>query len=179
MHLVSTFLLLINPSLNPVALFCTSRAFRRHFKRYWTCRWKANSQATDLELARRNWNCNNRFYEGKSLNNRNFNLKCMEKYAQRKLLFRDTKWLLSNMSHRGRDDQAVWICAVGRTTWPLHCQLAPWKSNEALFVFVVRGCETFWNLQTNEGSVWRHRTFTCLDLWKNSCGSRSFQMTTR
>jgi len=45
-------------------------------------------------------------YEGKSLNNRNFILKCMEKYAQRKILFRDTKWLLSNMSHRGRDDQA-------------------------------------------------------------------------
>ena len=30
-------------------------------------------------------------YEGKSLNNRNFILKCMEKYAQRKILFRDTK----------------------------------------------------------------------------------------
>ena len=60
----------------------------------------------------------------------------MEKYAQRKILFRDTKWLLSNMSDRGRDDQAVWTCAVGRTTWPLHCQLAQWKSNEALFVFL-------------------------------------------
>ena len=48
-----------------------------------------------------------RNYEGKSLNNRNFILKCMEKYAQRKILFRDTKWLLSNMSYRGRDDQAV------------------------------------------------------------------------
>ena len=46
-------------------------------------------------------------YEGKSLNNRNFILKCMEKYAQRKILFRDTKWLLSNMSYRGPDDQAV------------------------------------------------------------------------
>ena len=65
-------------------------------------------------------------YEGKPLNNRNFILKCMEKYAQRKILFRDTKWLLSNMSYRGRDDQAVWACAVGRTTWELHCQLAPW-----------------------------------------------------
>ena len=31
----------------------------------------------------------------------------MEKYAQRKNLFRDTKWLLSNVSYRGRDDQAV------------------------------------------------------------------------
>jgi len=31
----------------------------------------------------------------------------MEKYAQRKILFWDTKWLLSNMSYVGRDDQAV------------------------------------------------------------------------
>jgi len=82
-------------------------------------------------------------YEGKSLNNRNFILKCIEKYAQWKILFRDTKWLLSNMSYRGRDDQAVWTCAVGRTTWPLHCQLALWKSNEALFVFCG---QRVWNL---------------------------------
>ena len=40
-------------------------------------------------------------YEGKSLNNRNFILKCVEKYVQRKILFRDTKWLLSNMSYVG------------------------------------------------------------------------------
>jgi len=82
-------------------------------------------------------------YEGKSLNNRNFILKCMEKYAQRKILFRDTKLLVSNMSSRGCDDQAVWACAVGRTTWPLHCQLAPWNSNEALFVFCG---QRVWNL---------------------------------
>jgi len=82
-------------------------------------------------------------YEGKSLNNRNFILKCMEKYAQRKILFQDTKWLLSNMSSRGHDDQAVWACAVDRTTWPLHCQLAPWKSNKALFVFCGH---RVWNL---------------------------------
>jgi len=82
-------------------------------------------------------------YERKSLNNMNFVLKCMEKYAQRKILFRDTKWPLSNVSYRGRDDQAVSACAVGRTTWPLHCQLAPWKSNEALFVFCGQGV---WNL---------------------------------
>ena len=67
----------------------------------------------------------------------------MEKHAQRKILFRDTKWFLSNMSYRGRDDQAVWACAVGRKTWPLHCQLAPWKSNEALFVFCG---QRVWNL---------------------------------
>jgi len=46
-------------------------------------------------------------YEGKSVDNRNFILKCMEKYAQRKILFGDTKWLLSDVSYRGRDDQAV------------------------------------------------------------------------
>jgi len=67
----------------------------------------------------------------------------MEKYAQRKSLFRDTKWPLSNMSYRSRDDQAVWACAVGRTTRPLLCQLAPWKSNEALFVFCG---QRVWNL---------------------------------
>ena len=89
-------------------------------------------------------------YKGKSLNNRNFILNCMEKYAQRKILFRDTKWLLSNMSCWGRDDQAVWDCALGRTIWPLHCQLAPWKSNEALFVFCG---QRVWNLlkSTEEG----------------------------
>jgi hypothetical protein len=59
----------------------------------------------------------------------------MEKYAQRKILFWDTKWLLGNMPYRGRDDRAVWGCVIGRTTWPLHCQLTPWKSNEVLFVF--------------------------------------------
>ena len=47
------------------------------------------------------------------------------------------------MSCRDLDDQAVWACAVGRTTWPLHCQLAPWKSNEALFVFCG---QRVWNL---------------------------------
>jgi len=46
-------------------------------------------------------------YEGKSLNNSNFILKCMENYAQRKILFRDTKRLLSNTLYRGRDDRAV------------------------------------------------------------------------
>jgi len=46
-------------------------------------------------------------YEGKSLNNGNFILKCMEKYGQRKILFEDTKWLLSNMPYRGHYDRAV------------------------------------------------------------------------
>jgi hypothetical protein len=36
-------------------------------------------------------------YEGKSLNNRDFILKYMEKYAQQKILFRDTRWLLSSI----------------------------------------------------------------------------------
>jgi len=76
-------------------------------------------------------------YEGKWLNNRNLIIK-----------------RLSNMPYRGRGDRAVWTCAIALTTWLSHCQLEPWKSNEALFVFlVVRGCETFWNLQENEGSV--------------------------
>jgi amino acid transporter len=53
MLIVSTFLLLINACLNPVALFCTSLAFRTHFKRYLTCCFKTNSPSTALELARR------------------------------------------------------------------------------------------------------------------------------
>jgi len=44
----------INSCLNPVALFCTSLAFRRHFKRYLTCCCKSKSPHTDLELKRRN-----------------------------------------------------------------------------------------------------------------------------
>ena len=77
----------------------------------------------------------NSLYKGKSLNNRNFIIKCMGKYAQRKFLFRDTKWPLNYMPYRGRGNQAVRACAVALTTWPLQCKLAPWKSNEALFVF--------------------------------------------
>jgi hypothetical protein len=46
-------------------------------------------------------------YIRKSLNNRNFILKCMENYAQRKILFRDTKWILSNVPYKGRDDRAI------------------------------------------------------------------------
>jgi hypothetical protein len=46
--------LLINSCLNPAALFCTSLAFRRQFKRYLTCRCKTNSPPTDFELTRRN-----------------------------------------------------------------------------------------------------------------------------
>jgi hypothetical protein len=44
----------INPCLNPVALFCTSLAFRRQFKRYLTCCCKAKSPPNDFELTRRN-----------------------------------------------------------------------------------------------------------------------------
>jgi hypothetical protein len=74
------------------------------------------------------------YYEGKSLNNNNFILKCMEKYAQWKILFLDTKWHLSNMPYRCRDDRAVWACAVADTIWPLRCQLSPWKNNEVLLI---------------------------------------------
>jgi hypothetical protein len=44
----------INSCLNPVALFCTSLAFRGHFKRYLTCCCKAKSPPTVFELTRRN-----------------------------------------------------------------------------------------------------------------------------
>jgi hypothetical protein len=67
----------------------------------------------------------------------------MEKYAQWKILFRYTKWLLSNTPYRRRDDRAVWARTVAHTVWPLRCQLAPWKGNEALFVFCV---QRVWNL---------------------------------
>jgi hypothetical protein len=48
------FILSINSCLNPVALFCTSLAFRRHLKHYLTCCCKTKSPPTDFELARRN-----------------------------------------------------------------------------------------------------------------------------
>jgi len=93
----------------------------------------------------------------------------MENYAQRKILFRDTKWLLSNMPYRGRDDRAVWACAIARSTWPLHCQLAPLKSNEALFVFCGQGvwnllkCTEEWRLGM-ETVVWVRGE--CMNGWK-------------
>jgi hypothetical protein len=43
----------INSCLNPVALFCTSLAFRRQFKRHLTCCCKTNSTPTDFELEER------------------------------------------------------------------------------------------------------------------------------
>jgi len=48
----------INSYLNPVALFCTSLVFRRHFKRYLMCCCKSKSPPTVLELKRKNWVCN-------------------------------------------------------------------------------------------------------------------------
>ena len=53
-YLISTYLLLINSCLNPVALFCTSSPFRLHLKRYLTCCCKTNFPPADLELERRN-----------------------------------------------------------------------------------------------------------------------------
>jgi hypothetical protein len=44
----------INSCLNPVALFCTSRAFRMQFKRYLTCCCKTKSTPNAFELTRRN-----------------------------------------------------------------------------------------------------------------------------
>ena len=100
-------------------------------------------------------------YEGKSLNNRNFILKCMGKYAQWKILFRDTKWLLSNMPMpcRRRDNRAVWACS--RSTVNLHQGRAMMHYS----FFVVRGCETFWNLQKNESSVWRQLSESGDSVW--------------
>jgi hypothetical protein len=46
-------LLSINSCLNPVALCCTSRAFREQFKRYLTCCFKANSPSNDWESTKR------------------------------------------------------------------------------------------------------------------------------
>jgi hypothetical protein len=40
------------------------------------------------------------------------------------------------MPYRGCDDRAVRACAIARTTWPLHCQLAQGKSKKALYVFL-------------------------------------------
>jgi hypothetical protein len=48
------YFLSINSCLIPVALFCTSHAFRRHFKRYLTCCCKTKPPPTDFELTRRN-----------------------------------------------------------------------------------------------------------------------------
>ena len=53
-NVILHLLLSINSCLNPVALFCTSRAFRRHIKRYVTCCCKTKSSPTDFELTRRN-----------------------------------------------------------------------------------------------------------------------------
>jgi hypothetical protein len=50
----TSIFILINSCLNPVAIFCTSLAFRRQFKRYFTCRCKTNSPPTDFQLTRRN-----------------------------------------------------------------------------------------------------------------------------
>jgi hypothetical protein len=45
------FILPLNSCLNPVALFCTSLAFRRHFKRYLTCCCKTKSPPPVFELS--------------------------------------------------------------------------------------------------------------------------------
>jgi hypothetical protein len=47
---IQQILLSIKSCLSPVILFFTSLAFRRHFKRYLTCRCKTNSTPNDVEL---------------------------------------------------------------------------------------------------------------------------------
>jgi hypothetical protein len=49
-YLISTYFLLINSCLNPVALFCTSSQFKQHLKRYLSCSSKTNSPSNYLEL---------------------------------------------------------------------------------------------------------------------------------
>ena len=52
-YVILQFLFPINSCLNPIALFCTSSAFRWHFKRYLTCCYKTQFPATDFfELTR-------------------------------------------------------------------------------------------------------------------------------
>jgi Leucine-rich repeat (LRR) protein len=53
-NIILKYFLPINSCLNPVAIFCTSRAFRRHFKRYLTCCCNTKSPPNDLELTTRN-----------------------------------------------------------------------------------------------------------------------------
>jgi len=53
-YLISNCFLLINPCLNPVALFCTSSQFRQHLKRYLTCFCKTKNPPNVLDLARIN-----------------------------------------------------------------------------------------------------------------------------
>ena len=95
-------------------------------------------------------------YEGKSLNNRNAILKCMKNDALGKILFWDTKWLLSNMSYRGS-----WLSSsLSLRSRPYNMAAPPWtvlrrRVTKRYSFFVVRGCETLWNLQKNDGSVWR------------------------
>jgi len=57
-HVTLHLLLSICSCLNPVAMFCTSLAFRKQFKRYLTCSCTAKSPPTDFELSRRNRSCN-------------------------------------------------------------------------------------------------------------------------
>jgi hypothetical protein len=52
-YVILHLLLLINSCLNPVALFCTSFAFRSEFKRYLTGCCKTKSPLTDFELSGR------------------------------------------------------------------------------------------------------------------------------
>jgi hypothetical protein len=54
MNVILKILFSLNPCLNPIAVFCTSLAFRSQFKRYLTCCCKAKSPPTDFELTRRN-----------------------------------------------------------------------------------------------------------------------------
>jgi hypothetical protein len=53
MNLIAIAFVLVNPCLNPVALFCTSSPIRKHLKRHLICFWNTDSPPTVHERARR------------------------------------------------------------------------------------------------------------------------------
>jgi hypothetical protein len=82
-------------------------------------------------------------YEGKSLNNGNFILNAWKSMHNEKSYFGTQNGSLATCRVMRRDDRAVWACTIAHTVWPLHCQLAPWKSEEVLFIFCG---QRVWNL---------------------------------
>jgi len=77
---------------------------------------------------------------------------------------------------RGRDDRAVRACATARTTWSLHCQLAPWKSC-AYSGYTT--CSEIWGVETSTVQSGLGAIGLSLHLWKNISGTTSLQITTR
>lgn len=81
-------------------------------------------------------------------------------------------FFFSNTLYRCCDDRIVWACAMTRTTWPLRCHLAPWKSNKALFSFSLwsegmKPSEMFRRMKVPHGdtAVWVRAE--CMYEWKD------------